>query len=81
MAWMSLAIREKEAEVIYVFAVLALGLAIAAYRATERSTRIFLIICCLLNVLGIVKAVVTEDPYAFKLRPNDGIDEPPYRRP
>lgn len=66
---------------IFVFSVLAFGLAIAAYRAAERGMRVFLLVCCLLNVLGIAKAVVTDDPYAFKLRPNDGTVDPAYRRP
>lgn len=65
---------------IFIFAVFALGLAIAAFRTKERSLKIFLIAACLLNASGIYKAVATNDGYAFKLKPNDGINEPSYRK-
>lgn len=65
----------------FVFAIFAIGLGIAAYKSKDRATRIFLAFWCVANLAGVVKAVVTDDPYAFKLRPNDGEIEPAYRRP
>lgn len=64
---------------VFVFTVLAIGLACAAFKASGM-TRAILIGCCLLNLAGVGKAVFTHDPYAFKLKPNDGIIEPALRR-
>lgn len=67
---------------VYVFLVLTVGLCVAAVRAETRGMRVWFAVWAVLNFAGAVKAVVTEDPYAFKLRPNTGpIDyDPPYRR-
>ena len=65
---------------VYVLGVFALGLAIAAYKARDRSSRIFLALCCALNLAGAAKAIAEKDPFAFKLRPNDGKYEPAIRR-
>ena len=65
---------------IFLFAALALGLAVAAYNARDRGTRVFLVVCCVLNLAGIVKVVISDDPYAFKLHPAGGDIDPPYRR-
>lgn len=66
---------------VFVLAVFAMGLAIAAYRTTEIWVRIFLICCCALNAIGAAKMIYEDYPYAYKLQPNDGQDmEPPYRR-
>lgn len=54
---------------VFVFFVLAAGLAVATWNSTG-GMRIFLAICCALNLAGIAKAIYTDDPYAFKLRPN-----------
>lgn len=64
---------------VFVFATLAVGLAIAGMKASG-GIRIFLFCCCLFNLAGVGKAVITSDPYAFKLRPNDGVIEPALRR-
>ena len=64
---------------IYTFGILAMGLAIAAWNSSG-GTRIFLAVCCVLNLVGIAKAIYTEDPYAFKLRPNPHNQEESIRR-
>ena len=61
------------------FGVLAVGLGFAAWRVADRNTRIFLIACGLLNAFGAIAMVVTHDPYAFRLHPNNGHEEPDYR--
>jgi len=62
----------------FVFGALAIGLAIAAWRATIQLDRWFFGVCALLNVMGIVKLLVTEDPYAWRVRPNPCNDGPHY---
>jgi len=63
-----------------VMIVLALGLAIAAYKAETSPVRWFLIVFCLLNAFTAASVIHQKDPYAFKLRPNDGASEPSLRR-
>lgn len=65
---------------VFVFATFAVGLAYAAYCTREKGSKLFLIACCILNLACIIKAVSDNDPYAYKLKPNDGISEPNYRR-
>lgn len=65
---------------VYLFAILALGLAIACFKADGKGAKIFLGLCCALNAVCAVHAVLNNDPYAYKLRPNDGYIEPAYRR-
>ena len=65
---------------VYVFGFFAIGLAVAAYCSRERGTRIFFVCCCLLNLAGVAELLVTHDPYAFGLKPNNGVYEPNYRR-
>ena len=68
-------------DVAIVLIALATGLAIAAYNSRERGIRIFLLCCCLLNILAAAKMIYEDYPYAYKLAPSDGQDlEPPYRR-
>ena len=64
----------------FVFAVLAVGLAIAAARVSDKATRIFLVACCALNIAGAIATIAREDRHAFRLMPNDGRYEPSYRR-
>lgn len=67
---------------VYVFLVLACGLVVAAIKAEEKSSRYWFLVWAALNIAGAVKAVVTDDPWAFRLKPNNGVyDEPVYRRP
>ena len=63
-----------------VMIILALGLAIAACKAETATVRWFLIVCCLLNAFTAASVIYDKDPYAFKLRPNDGTSEPALRR-
>lgn len=65
----------------YVCSILALGLAFCAYKSQDKAVRIGLLCFCLLNVLAAGHAVYVKDPYAFKLRPNDGSIEDNLRRP
>jgi hypothetical protein len=62
--------------VVYVFGLLAIGLAFACLRADGKGARIFLGVFCALNAFCAVHAIFHNDPYAFKLRPNDGYIEP-----
>lgn len=63
-----------------VMIILALGLAFAAYKSATSSVRWFLLVCCLLNAFTAALVIHQKDPYAFKLRPNDGTLEPSWRR-
>jgi hypothetical protein len=63
-----------------VMIILALGLGFAAYKAETAVIKWFLITCCLLNALTAASVIYDKDPYAFKLRPNDGTLEPALRR-
>jgi hypothetical protein len=54
----------------FIFGFLALLLAFIAYQASERSTRIFFVCCCLLNTVAFITVVARHDPYAWRLRPN-----------
>ncbi|MFC6184976.1 hypothetical protein ACFPZ9_12060 [Pseudoxanthomonas japonensis] len=63
-----------------VFIVFAIGLAIAAYRTSDKFIRVFCAIFCMANLAGAATAIYKDDPYAFKLRPNDGEYDPNYRR-
>lgn len=66
---------------LYTFAFIALSLLFAAWKSRkDRATVIFLLCGVALNIGGIYKAVSKNDPYAYKLRPNDGEYDPPYRR-
>lgn len=68
---------------VYVFLFFAAGLAFAAYRATDKATRLFCIACCALNLAGVGVAVYKSDPYAFKFRPGHEAynpDDRPVRR-
>jgi hypothetical protein len=65
---------------VFVFTIFAVGLAYAAYCERGKGARLFLLACCILNLACIFKAVSNNDPYAYKLKPNDGINEPSYRR-
>jgi hypothetical protein len=62
----------------FVYGVLATGLAIAAWRTNIRVDRWVFAAGALLNILGIVKLLVTGDPYTWKLRPNPCNDGPHY---
>lgn len=64
----------------FAFAVLAVGLAVASFRAREKGTKLLLGVFCFLNAFCAIHVVWKEDPYAFKLKPNDGYSEPDYRR-
>lgn len=55
---------------LFLFLFLATGLGIAAKNATGGG-RAFLIICCLLNLAAAGKLIYTDDPYTFKLMPNE----------
>lgn len=61
-----------------IFIIFAAGLAIGAYVNKDRPARILCIIFCLANLAGAATAIYTNDPYAFKLRPNNGEYEPSY---
>ncbi|CAN7381779.1 hypothetical protein LJR168_002331 [Pseudoxanthomonas sp. LjRoot168] len=63
-----------------VFIVLAIGLAFAAHRTTDKLVRVSCMVLCLANLAGAATAIYKDDPYAFKLRPNDGEYDPNYRR-
>jgi hypothetical protein len=59
---------------------LAAGLAIAAWRAEARGTKIWLVICCTLNLVAAVKMIANDFPYAYRLLPDTGRLEPAYHR-
>ena len=65
---------------IYVLLILAAGLALAAWFARDRSTRIFLLLCCALNVAAAMKMMHDGFPYAYRLMPNAEGIEPAYFR-
>ena len=60
---------------------LACGLAIAAYKADPGFVRVFLVVCCLLNAAAATSSIIKRDPYAFRLKPNNGEVHDSYRRP
>jgi len=53
------------------FAVFAVGLAIAAFRTKDRFIRIMCTVFCLANIFGVAKALYTDDPHAFRPYPAD----------
>jgi hypothetical protein len=63
----------------FVFLTLAIGLAIAAWRAQEKITRLWCLGCCVLNAVAAIHIVASNHEYAWKLMPNDGSYEPAYR--
>lgn len=68
---------------VYIFVILAVGLSLVAWKSTERSTRYWCLAWAILNALAATKAIVTDDPWAFRLKPNDwadSLDEYGYRR-
>jgi hypothetical protein len=66
---------------VYVCLLLAFGLGVCAYRSSDRTVRLFLAAFCLLNAAAAGHAIYVKDPYAFKLRPNNGAIEDNFRRP
>jgi hypothetical protein len=65
----------------YVCLVLAIGLGFSAYHSSDRTIRMLLAAFCLLNLAVAGHAIYVKDPYAFKLRPNNGAVEDSFRRP
>lgn len=65
---------------VFVLVILAVALAIAAYQTSDRGVRVFFLACCLLNLSAAAKMIYEEYPYAYELRPSDGVVEPAYRR-
>ena len=68
-----------EVIMVFVFGAISILCAVLAYRASDRTDRMFFVGCCVLNLIGIVVAIMTDDPYAFKLRPPID-DDTIYRR-
>ena len=52
----------------YVLVLLAIGLAFAAWKATDRPTRLLLSAMCVLNLACTVHMVATGYEYAYSLR-------------
>lgn len=64
-----------------VMMILAAGLAIAAYKAGPGSVRIGLLAFSILNALGAASSITKNDPYAYRLMPNNGQSHDSFRRP
>lgn len=60
---------------VYVCVILAMGLALVAFKAGPNRAGAFFLACCLLNLGAAAHAVYVKDPYAFKLQPSVEQDE------
>ena len=63
-----------------VLLIFVIGLAVAAIRTKDRLLRWLWGGAALLNLLVAVSMVSNDDPFAFRLRPDDGYYERDYRR-